>query len=419
MATSNRTIAICYDFDGTLAQGNIQENAFIPALNMKKESFWEEVNTLSKENQMDSILAYMYVIITKSREKNVKINKESIIQYGKKVSYFPGVEDYFKRINKYAKTKNIQLEHYIISSGTKEMIEGTSIANEFKFIYACSFKYDHHNVPVWPAISINYTTKTQFLFRINKGIDNSWDHKEINKYMPQNERPIPFENMIFVGDGETDIPAMKTVKEQRGTSIAVYPADDSTKKQEAQNLLKDERVSYVAEADYQDSTTFDLLIKETINRIASAENIKPYSLISETSQDLQTPQLKEDLTFQIVSTHDLLEKGFCIVFRDWNDFGYYTSCSLYQDKKIIAWMKLAHRDLKPNDHHIKDFFKNKKQITLLDENFFSTIKFKKNVNTDLNTSLENQIKKNFRCIPLDAIPENITLLDVVQKSFLR
>ena len=270
-------MAIAYDFDGTLAKGNIQENSFIPDLKISKNKFWQEVQTLVEENEMDSILAYMYLLINKAKlSGNVKFTKDDLKSHGKNVIYFKGVEDYFARINKYAKTKNIHLEHYIISSGTKEMIEGTSIASQFKYIYASNFKYDANNVPEWPAIAVNYTTKTQFLFRINKGVTNAWDNSIINKYIPQKERDIPFENMIYLGDGLTDVPAMKLVKEQGGISIGVYE-QNNTKIKNVKQLLKDNRVSYIAPADYSDKSEIDKIIKATIDKISAISSIKQFS----------------------------------------------------------------------------------------------------------------------------------------------
>lgn len=276
MARKHTTFAIAYDFDGTLAKGNIQENSFIPDLGIGTSAFWDEVKKLAKKNEMDEILAYMFLLISKAKEKKVKIDRESLKAHGKQVSYFDGVEDYFPRINKYASQNHIRLEHFIISSGTKEMIEGTTIAKHFKTIYASSFKYDQHNVPEWPAIALNYTTKTQFLFRINKGIENAWDNSKINAYTPKEKRPIPFERMIYIGDGLTDVPAMKLVKDQGGTSIGVY-APKSRKKSSVENLLNEQRVSYVAPANYSKESELDQIIKSVINQAASVASIERFA----------------------------------------------------------------------------------------------------------------------------------------------
>lgn len=273
------TIAIAYDFDGTLAKGNIQENSFIPELGMSKEEFWGEVKKLAQNDEMDEILAYMYLLITKARAKEVKFNKASFIEHGKTVRYFDGVEEYFDRINKYARDKNIKIEHYIISSGTKEMIEGTSIQKYFKYIYASSFKYDMHEVAEWPAMAINYTTKTQFLFRINKGIDNSWDNSKINKFVKEDERPVPFSRIIYLGDGDTDIPAMKMINYQGGYSIAVYPPKISGAKKKAKGLIENKRATYVAEANYSENSDLDKLLKSIINEIALQVEMERYKKI--------------------------------------------------------------------------------------------------------------------------------------------
>lgn len=280
MVKKHTVIAICYDFDGTLAKGNIQENSFIPELGITKKAFWKEVGELKKKHEMDEILAYMYLLISKTKDTDVKRDRKSIEKHGESVKYFQGVEDYFDRINKYAKTKKITLEHYIISSGTKEMIEGTTIAKYFKIIYASSFMYDQHNIPLWPALAINYTTKTQYLFRINKGVENVWDNSAINKFTPEDKRKVPFEKMIYIGDGETDIPAMKMVNYQGGNSIAVYPENKKGAKDKALELLTQKRVSYVAKANYADGGEIDRIIKSIIDQTSEKEKIEKYCKVS-------------------------------------------------------------------------------------------------------------------------------------------
>ena len=271
------TVAIAYDFDGTLAKGNIQENSFIPNLGLKKEEFWEEVKEITRDNEMDEVLAYMYLLIKKAKENSVSCKKDKIKQHGKIVKYFKGVEEFFDRINKYAKNKQIDLKHYIVSSGTKEMIEGTSIAKNFKCIFASSFKYDVDDVAEWPALAINYTTKTQYLFRINKGIENAWDNAKINQYTELSERPILFENMFYIGDGVTDIPAMKMLNYQGGTSIGVYPPSTKGAKEKAEELLKNNRANYIAKADYSEDSGIDKIIKGIIDQISSKANIKQFT----------------------------------------------------------------------------------------------------------------------------------------------
>lgn len=222
MAKKLHRLAIAYDFDGTLAPGNMQEHNFLPALGIKPRTFWANAKKKAKEHDMDEILAYMQLTIEEAKNKNLPIRKTDFINYGKSIVFFEGVESYFDRINAYAKTKNLILEHYIISSGLREFVKGTKISKYFKNIFASGFEYDASGVAIWPALAVNYTSKTQYLFRINKGINNSYDNQEINKFMPENERYIPFERMIYLGDGETDVPAMKMIKYQGGKAIAVY-----------------------------------------------------------------------------------------------------------------------------------------------------------------------------------------------------
>lgn len=255
-------VAICYDFDKTLTPDDMQAQGFIQSVGYDIASFWEKSNGLAENNDMDQNLAYMYTMIQESTGK-VLFTKDRLREYGAKIDLFPGVEDWFERIRKYADEKGVILEHYIISSGLKEMIEGTKVANSFERIYASSFYYDR-NVAVWPAQVVNYTNKTQFLFRIEKGTLDVND-PGINDYFdPENIR-IPFRNMIYIGDSDTDIPCMKLVNSNGGYSIGVY--NPTTKKKEkVYKMMHDNRIRYFAPADYTEDSDLDKLVKSIIDR---------------------------------------------------------------------------------------------------------------------------------------------------------
>lgn len=251
--------AIMYDFDKTLSTKDMQEYAFIPGIGMTAEKFWGECNRLTKENNMDQILSYMYVMLREARGKKL-LNRAEFNKLGESVELFSGVADWFERINAYGESIGVTVEHYIISSGVKEIIEGTPIAKYFKEIYAAEFLYDEDNVPVWPAMAVNYTSKTQFLFRINKGVLDVTEHRELNTYTAEEERRVPFSNMIYIGDGFTDVPCMKLVKVNGGHSVAVYSSDDDT----AHEIMQQGRVDYMAKTDYRqgeklESTVFAIL----------------------------------------------------------------------------------------------------------------------------------------------------------------
>ena len=263
-------VAILYDFDRTLSTKDMQEYAFIPGLGMTAEEFWDSCNKLTKENNMDQILSYMYVMLSKARGKKL-LNRDEFTSLGESVELLEGVMTWFDRVNAYAENLGITVEHYIISSGLKEIIEGTPIAKYFKGIYAAEFLYDDQNVPVWPAMAVNYTSKTQFLFRINKGILDVTNHRELNKFTPEEERRIPFSNMIYIGDGFTDVPCMKLVKVNGGHSVAVYSDTDKT----ARDIMSQGRVDYVAPADYRK----DQKLEKTV--FAIMDLIKAQSVIND------------------------------------------------------------------------------------------------------------------------------------------
>ncbi len=282
MAKKLIKVAIAYDFDGTLAPGNMQEHAFLPSLGIDPKSFWGKTKKKAKENDMDEILAYMQLTLEEARTKNFPIRRSDFMQYGKGIEFFEGVETYFGRINLYAKEKGVIIEHYIISSGLREFVKGTKIAKHFKNIFASGFEYDASGVAVWPALAINYTNKTQYLFRINKGINNSYDNYEINKFMPEKERYIPFEQMIYIGDGETDVPAMKMIKYQGGKAIAVYnpkiraKKNKKSPKQICEDLISQNRADYIAPANYSDGSELDKIIKLIIDKIHLENELKKY-----------------------------------------------------------------------------------------------------------------------------------------------
>ena len=271
--TSIPVVAICYDFDKTLSPDDMQAQGYIQSVGFDVGDFWKKSNGLARGNDMDNNLAYMYVMMTESEGKFV-FNRQKLQEYGAQVQLFPGVETWFERIRKYGKTKGVEVEHYIISSGLKEMIEGTSVAKNgaFKKIYASSFYYNERGVAVWPAQVINYTNKTQFLFRIEKGVLDINDSGVNDYFTPDNMR-IPFRNMIYIGDSDTDIPCMKLVNSYGGHSIGVYNADTQDKKK-VYKMMHDKRIKYFAAADYSEGRELDTLVKAIIDRTAYNEKLE-------------------------------------------------------------------------------------------------------------------------------------------------
>ena len=273
MSKKHIPFVIAYDFDGTLAPGNMQEYDFIPALEMKSKKFWTEVKEKAKNQLADEILAYMKLIIDKAYEKEVSIHKVDFFNFGSKITFFPGVEEWFNLINHYGKTQGVNVEHYIISSGLREMIQGTKIAKFFKKIYASGFMYDQNDVANWPALAINYTTKTQYLFRINKNSLDEYDNTAINKYIKPEGRPVPFSHMLFIGDGETDIPCMRLVRDKGGHAIAVYAKGKRGAEQKAKKLVKDGRATLATVADYSENAAIFKAVKAMIDKLVADNTI--------------------------------------------------------------------------------------------------------------------------------------------------
>ena len=263
-------VAIMYDFDKTLCTKDMQEYGFIPSVGLSAKDFWDKCGVLAKQNKMDSILAYLYLMIKESKNHDMPIKRDTFKSCGSNIEFYPGVTTWFKRINEYGKSIGIEVEHYIISSGLKEIIEGSEIAKEFKEIYACEFLYDINGIAIWPKLVVNYTTKTQFLFRINKGVLDISNDNDLNKYVTNDDRDIPFRNMIYIADGITDIPCMKLVKSNGGKSIAVYT--DKTKDL-ANSLLVDKRVDFIAPSNYNEGTEIDTIIKKTLDALKAINDI--------------------------------------------------------------------------------------------------------------------------------------------------
>ena len=266
-------LAICYDFDKTLSPDDMQAQGFIQSLNVDVNEFWRESNMLAKDHDMDNNLSYMYMMATKSYGKQF-LTKEVLAEYGSKVTLYNGVNTWFERIRQFGLKQGVQIEHYIISSGLKEMIEGTEMAKNgaFKKIYASAFMFDDKGVAVWPAQAINYTNKTQFLFRIQKGVLDIND-PGVNDYILPEEQRVPFRNMIYIGDSDTDIPCMSLVNINGGHSIGVYDPD-SKNKEKVYKMMQHHRIRSYASADYTDGSDLDTVVKQIIQKTAAYEALE-------------------------------------------------------------------------------------------------------------------------------------------------
>lgn len=267
MAKKKPTVALIYDFDGTLSPGNMQEFDFLKAIGIKnKNAFWKENNELIKRHEASNILCYMKLMLDKAHAAKVSVKRQKFIDFGKSIELYNGVEEWFDLINQLGKEEGVTIQHYINSSGLKEMIEGTTIAKKFKEIYACSFMYED-DVAVWPAVAVDFTAKTQFLFMINKGISNISENAKVNEFKAEDERPVPFKHMIYFGDGETDIPCMKLIKQQGGNSIAVYKPKNQKKKKCAEKLVQENRVNFACPADYSKGSDIYNIVHAIIKQV--------------------------------------------------------------------------------------------------------------------------------------------------------
>ena len=262
-------LAFCYDFDKTLSPEDMQAQGYIQELKENVEEFWEESNRLAREHGMDPNLAYMYLML-KGAENNFYVKRDKLRRFGSKVKLYNGVESWFDRVNEMGRRHKLKVEHYIISSGVKDMIEGTKIGKKFKMIYANTFLYNEGGSAVWPAQIINFTNKTQFLFRIEKDILDV-NSMEVNRHYGEGEVRVPFRNIVYMGDSRTDIPCMKLVNSMGGHSIGIY---ENGQKEQVYDLVKDQRIRYFAEADYREGSRLDILMKAIIEKTKSYEKLE-------------------------------------------------------------------------------------------------------------------------------------------------
>lgn len=348
-------LAICYDFDKTLSPDDMQAQGYIQSIDYEIAEFWKQSNQLATDNDMDQNLAYMYMMSSKSRGK-VLFTKETLRKDGSRVQLFPGVKTWFDRINEYGKNKGVIVEHYIISSGLKEMIEGTEVADKFKKIYASSFYFDKDGVAVWPAQVVNYTNKTQFLFRIEKGVLDIND-QAVNSYFEPNQYRVPFRNMVYIGDSDTDIPCMKLVNINGGHSIGVYNSETKDKSK-VFRMLDENRIKYFAPADYTQGADLECLVKKIIDRTVVNETLEDIHFdciekkISETKDQSEEDIKKEELIDKLEdsssfsNTHAIIEQ--MSVIKEWaEDQKYKLSKIALENNQVTYILK---------DADVRDFY---------------------------------------------------------------
>ena len=270
METQAPIIAFLYDFDKTLCTTDMEDYAFIPSLGYTPAEFWGRANAFGWENRMDGLLAYMYTMIQECAAQNIKLDRAFLNHCGESIQLFPGVREWFARINAFGESLGVQVEHYIISSGLREIIEGSGIAQEFREIYACEFYYNENGDACWPKLDVNFTNKTQFVYRINKGILDVSRDKELNDSMPDDSKRVPFTNMIYMGDGLSDVPCMKMMRAYGGQAIAVYQASN---RQGVEKLLADGRVDFIFPADYREGMELDRTVRDILRKITITDRL--------------------------------------------------------------------------------------------------------------------------------------------------
>ena len=270
METQAPIIAFLYDFDKTLCTTDMEDYAFIPSLGYTPAEFWGRANDFGRRHRIDSVLAYMYTMIQECAAQNIKLDRAFLNHCGESIQLFPGVREWFARINAFGESLGVQVEHYVISSGLREIIEGSGIAQEFREIYACEFYYNENGDACWPKLDVNFTNKTQFVYRINKGVLDVSDDKTLNDSMPDDSKRVPFTNMIYMGDGLSDVPCMKMMRAYGGQAIAVYQASN---RQGVEKLLADGRVDFIFPADYREGMELDRTVRDILRKMTITDRL--------------------------------------------------------------------------------------------------------------------------------------------------
>jgi 2-hydroxy-3-keto-5-methylthiopentenyl-1-phosphate phosphatase len=265
---THNTIAVVYDFDGTLSPQPMQEYTVLPKLGVPARRFWNEVDREIRKTKAEAMLVYMRLLLEKAELKRVHIGRSDFAAMAKSIKYFPGVESWFGRVNDFVRKESdgaVNIQHYIISSGIREILDGIAIRRHFRRIYASEYHYDHHGVAVFPKVLITDTTKTQYLFRINKG--RLEQTESINEHMPEHLRPIPFSNIIYIGDGVTDVPGMAVTRLNGGNAVAVYRPGSAHDIRVCRELLAANRVNFIAPADYRPGRTLERRVRRLLRSV--------------------------------------------------------------------------------------------------------------------------------------------------------
>ena len=260
-------VALIYDFDGTLSPGNMQEFGFIQAVGKTPAEFWKMSDGLAVGQDASNVLSYMKMMFDEARARGIRLHRSDFRRFGADIVLFEGVREWFSLVKEYGRSRGVRVEHYINSSGLKEIIEGSPIAHEFKHVFAGTFIYDENGEAQWPGIAVDYTAKTQFLFKISKGIFSSRDNKQVNESWAEDRKRIPFTHMIYFGDGDTDVPCMKIVGMFGGHSIAVYDPQNERKKATAAKLKRQGRVAFAVPAVYTPDAPAYRVVTAIIDKI--------------------------------------------------------------------------------------------------------------------------------------------------------
>ncbi len=273
MSEPQNILAIVYDFDHTLSPHYMQDHTILRRAGVDPSEFWLSCTTLIKERGYDQELAYMKRMLDYDGIR--KLSNADLQAMGPDLTFFPGVPDFFEELNaivqqtRYAEW-DIHLEHYVVSSGLKAILDGSNIAKHVKAIFGCEFDEDQGHIH-FPKRTISHTQKTQFLFRVNKGLINL--DQDVNDHMPEEARRVPFGHMIYVGDGPTDVPCFTVIKKNGGLAVAVYNPHDTTRKsfKKCYDLAHHaDRVHFMAPADYQTGSQLRLILEQHLTEMADS-----------------------------------------------------------------------------------------------------------------------------------------------------
>ena len=271
MPQQQNIIAIVYDYDRTLSPRPMQEDVIFERIGVEASKFWSMADELKGNKSYEDELAWIRLLLDNPSFRC--LSNLDLEGMGRNLKFYPGVPEMFAELevglhsDKYLR-HGVALEHYIVTSGLKSVLAGSILSQNVQAIFGCELDEDEEGRVYWPKRIISHTAKTQYLFRITKGLEYVDLSHDVNDHMPEPERRIPFSNMLYIGDGPTDVPCFAVISSRGGKSLAVYDPSSKVSFATCMSLREAQRVDEIAEADYRQNTHLRRLMEHYVIQMA-------------------------------------------------------------------------------------------------------------------------------------------------------